>query len=360
MGSKAIESLTSDVLSLIGLTVLEYQDNGNFNLVGEAPSWFNKIIQKSSPNLKALNLGNLFPSLKNFIDDSEHFWDSNGNTPLKSGIWTVSDFSGVGIFLEASAVKLNGKRILLIEHMDNKISQMREFVNKSVKKLYTKDTLEKEVLKRTKDIRKREQEIALRLIWAAEFRDDETGAHIRRIALYSSTLAKALGWSPHEIEDIKLASSMHDIGKVGIPDRILLKPGKLTSVEYEIMKQHCEIGYKILKNSDVAMLNMAEDIAYYHHEKWDGSGYPTKLSRKYIPESARITAIADVYDALVNRRVYKPAFPEEKAVAIMYEGSGKHFDPYIIEAFMDLREEFKRIHENFHDGEVNLPSSVDT
>ena len=160
-------------------------------------------------------------------------------------------------------------------------------------------------------------------------------------------MAKKLGWAPQQVEDISLAGSMHDIGKIGIPDRILTKPGKLTPGELEIMKNHTKIGAKILEGSDIPLLQMAKEIALCHHEKWDGSGYPQGLVGEAIPESARIVTIADVFDAIICTRVYKAAEPVEKVVAFMKNEKGKAFDPKMIEYFLCVLPEFDRIRQEF-------------
>jgi putative two-component system response regulator len=203
--------------------------------------------------------------------------------------------------------------------------------------------LEEEVRERTADIRNREEEIATRLVWAAEYRDDETGMHIKRIGLLAAKLAETLGWSLATVDDMRVAAPMHDIGKIGIPDHILQKPGKLTKEEFDIIKTHSEIGAGILGNSDIPLLQLARDIALSHHEKWDGSGYPQGLSGEAIPEAARIVALVDVYDALVNDRVYRPAFPDQEAIQIISMGAGQHFDPRVYEAFMRVLPDFKVI-----------------
>jgi len=203
-------------------------------------------------------------------------------------------------------------------------------------------SLEQEVMARTVRIRDREYEIVLRLMSAMEFRDIETGEHIQRIGLYSAEMSRALGWPSEAVADIQLAATMHDIGKIGIPDRILRKPGGLSAEEWEIMKEHSRIGASILGKSDIPVLRMAKEIALSHHERWDGRGYPDGLAGKSIPEGARIVAIADVYDALVNERPYKIAYPEEKALAIMLRDRGAHFDPRALDCFIDILPRVRR------------------
>jgi len=211
--------------------------------------------------------------------------------------------------------------------------------------------LEEKVEERTRQVREREEEIILRLISASGYRDDETGAHIRRIGLYSAAMGKELGWQPQTVADIRLAAPMHDVGKIGIPDRILLKPGRLTLEEAAIMRTHTEIGASILGGTDVPLLALAKVIALSHHEKWDGTGYPKGLSGEDIPEVGRIVALIDVYDALSHHRVYRPALPEHEVLTIMKQGYGTHFDPRLFDVFMDLLPEMRRIREEVKEPE---------
>jgi len=198
------------------------------------------------------------------------------------------------------------------------------------------------------DVYARTQEITLRLVSAAEYRDEDTGAHIRRIAEYAVCLAHAMGWSPVKIEQLRLAAPMHDIGKIGIADSILLKPGKLATDEITQMQQHTVIGASILAESVVPLIHMAGEIALSHHERWDGSGYPHGVSGAAIPESARIVALADVYDALHTDRVYRPAFPEQEALTIMTTSQGQ-FDPRLFACMIDHLDEFRHIRQAFAD-----------
>lgn len=186
-----------------------------------------------------------------------------------------------------------------------------------------------------------------RLTLATEFKDSDTGNHIRRISYFTRELAKGLGLKPKFCESIFYASPMHDIGKVTIPDSILLKVGPLTDPEWEIMKSHTQCGAKILEGSKSPYLTMGKDIALYHHERWDGGGYPYGLRGEKIPLSARIMNIADQYDALRSMRPYKPAFSHEKAMSIIVEGDGRtlpgHFDPKILSVFIKVADKFDEI-----------------
>ena len=203
--------------------------------------------------------------------------------------------------------------------------------------------LEERVREQTLAIRDAHEETIYRLLSACMWRDEETGMHLRRIGLLSELLAKAAGWSVAEAEGIRLAAPMHDVGKIGIPDAILRKPGKLSGEEFEIMKQHTVIGAKMLAGSSVPMLQMAREIALGHHERWDGEGYPARLAGPATAESARIVAIVDVYDAVTHDRVYRPALPEEEALTIMQQGAGTQFDPLLLALFFVQLPEISRI-----------------
>jgi response regulator RpfG family c-di-GMP phosphodiesterase/pSer/pThr/pTyr-binding forkhead associated (FHA) protein len=186
-----------------------------------------------------------------------------------------------------------------------------------------------------------------RLAVAAEYRDDDTGFHIHRMSDYAEEIARALGKSESYCELIKIASPMHDVGKIGIPDAILKKPSKLTSDEFELMKQHTVIGGAILSNSGSEVLQMAHNIALSHHEKFDGKGYPKGLSQEAIPLEGRIVAVADVFDAVMSKRCYKEAFGLEKSIEILTSGAGKHFDPLVVEAFMGVKDRILQIREHY-------------
>lgn len=168
---------------------------------------------------------------------------------------------------------------------------------------------------------------------ASEFKDTDTGTHIWRMAAYSSALAAAAGWDERSCLQLKMAAPMHDIGKLGIPDAILHKPGKLDAHEWSVMQTHSEVGYKILSKSAAPLLHMAATIARHHHERWDGTGYPSALAGEGIPEMARIVAIADVFDALTTRRPYKEPWPLDRVMETLHTNAGSHFEPRLIEHF---------------------------
>lgn len=203
--------------------------------------------------------------------------------------------------------------------------------------------LEKLVQHQTSVIKKTKEETIFRLLTALEKRDEETGGHVRRIALFSSRTAESAGWTPERVDDIRLAAPMHDVGKIGVPDAILKKKGELNSAEFEIIRNHTTSGGQILEGSEYPMLQMAHDIALSHHEWWNGEGYPAGLSGEDIPEAARIVALADVYDALSHDRVYAEALPPDEVADYMLKRRGTQFDPYYYDIFMDLIPEFAKI-----------------
>jgi two-component system response regulator RpfG len=203
--------------------------------------------------------------------------------------------------------------------------------------------LERRVAEATSEIMLRERETLLRLARAGEYRDEQTGNHVIRMAKYSRVIAEQLGLSETEAEVIEMAAPMHDIGKIGIMDEILLKPGKLTTDEFEIMKDHTMIGYEILKDSPSKFLQMGAIIALGHHEKFDGTGYPYGKKGDEIPLEARIVAVADVYDALVSERPYKNAWSMQAAIEYMESHSGKHFDPECFTAFKSQLDKIAKI-----------------
>ena len=221
--------------------------------------------------------------------------------------------------------------------------------------------LEAEVLRRTAELARSRQEVIHCLARAAEFRDDDTGRHVFRVGRYARLIASELGWEGERLNMLEQAAQLHDIGKIGIPDAILLKPGKLTPEEFEIMQKHSgygtrithglldhelnvlcshtELGSRLLHTADSPVLAIAATIALSHHERWDGTGYPLGLAGEDIPIEGRITAVADVFDALSSKRPYKPAFPLDKCFQILKEGRGSHFDPQVLDAFFRRQED---------------------
>jgi putative two-component system response regulator len=219
-----------------------------------------------------------------------------------------------------------------------------------------KKILEQEVAKKTKElqdalieIQKSEHDIISILGKTAEYRDNETSAHTFRVGEMAALIARKFGWSSEDIELMRLASPMHDIGKVGIADNILLKPGKLDESEFETMKQHSTIGYSILSQKETPLLKLAAEIAHTHHEKYNGKGYPNALIGDNIPLSGAIVAVVDVFDALLSERPYKKAFTLEKTLEIINNDSGLHFHPKVVEVFMESLDEILEIKEKLQD-----------
>ncbi|QDU80263.1 Cyclic di-GMP phosphodiesterase response regulator RpfG [Polystyrenella longa] len=244
-------------------------------------------------------------------------------------------------------------------------------VRNSLKLFEYQNNLEQQVRERTAALEKSRIDIIECLARAAEYRDNDTGRHVLRVSKYAGAIGRELGFSDVEIAELELAAKLHDIGKIAIPDAILHKPGSLTEQEFELIQMHCGAGKKIfeslsrtemngvlqhttsgaalIQNCGSDLLDLASTIALTHHERWDGTGYPLGLSGDDIPIAGRITAVADVYDALSSKRVYKPAYPRERCFRIMEESRGSHFDPDVLDAFFNIREEIIRIQIDFAD-----------
>jgi putative two-component system response regulator len=251
-------------------------------------------------------------------------------------------------------------------HLD--IKRMQDFLRNQ------NSFLEAEIIKRTREITAIQDVTIHAMASLAETRDNETGNHIRRTQNYVRVLAEKLRHHPrfsHFLDDDKIiellykSAPLHDIGKVGIPDKILLKPGRFEPEEFEVMKQHPALGRSAILNAEyelgleVPFLKYAKEIAYAHQEKWDGSGYPLGLAGDNIPISARLMAVADVYDALISRRVYKEGMSHEQAVQLIIEGRGKHFDPDITDAFLALQDDFIAIAAKFWDSDADLAKKAE-
>jgi putative two-component system response regulator len=264
--------------------------------------------------------------------------------------------------LEAGAVDYIAKPIsppILLARVKNHLhlKRLQDFMRDQ------NEYLEQKVAERTREVESIQDITVHALTSLAETRDSDTGNHIRRTQRYVRALAVRLRPHPRfarflddrAIHLLFKSAPLHDIGKVGIPDRILLKPGPLDPQEFEIMKGHAALGRDAILQAErelgaeIPFLRYAKEIAYGHHEKWDGSGYPEGLSGDAIPVSARLMALADVYDALISRRVYKAPMPHAKAVVIISQGRGRHFDPDIVDAFQEIQDEFQAIAERYAD-----------
>jgi putative two-component system response regulator len=213
--------------------------------------------------------------------------------------------------------------------------------------------LELKVSERTAEVRATQEEITRRLVAVSEWRDDESVGHSKRIGIIAARIAVELGWRGQPLEDLRLAAPMHDIGKVGLPDTVLRKPNKLTAEEFEIVKTHTTVGAEILAGARAPLLRMAREIALCHHEKWDGSGYPRNVAGAAIPLTARIVAVADVYDAMTHPRVYRPAIPEEHVLTTMRANSGRHFDPAVVGVFLEIVPQLRIIRQEMDDAQAH-------
>ncbi len=194
-------------------------------------------------------------------------------------------------------------------------------------------------------------ETILKLAFVAEFRDSDTSHHLRRVGLVAAAIARQLGCDDEFVAQLQLAAPMHDIGKVGIPDQILLKPSRLTDEERQVMQEHTILGSALLANSLSGMLQIGDSICSTHHERWDGQGYPHGLAGEAIPLAGRIVAVADVYDALTTRRVYKSACSPEEAAETLRADAGTHFDPAVVDAFFAAGDGIRAIYEEYGDEE---------
>ncbi|MFA6138936.1 MAG: HD domain-containing phosphohydrolase, partial [Sulfurimonas sp.] len=199
------------------------------------------------------------------------------------------------------------------------------------------------------EVQKSEKDIISILSKTAEYRDNETSAHTIRVGEMAALIAKKFGWCEEDVELIRLAAPMHDIGKVGIEDSVLLKPGKLDDIEFTIMKTHSAIGHSILSQKETPLLKLAAEIAHSHHEKYNGQGYPRGLSGAEIPLCGAIVAVVDVFDALLSERPYKKAFTLEKAVEIIKNDSGTHFNPIVVAHFLESLDEILEIRKSLSD-----------
>lgn len=272
--------------------------------------------------------------IKNRTKDGGYYW-------VSAHIETYRNTEGKVVGYHALRENITDKKALqeLQEQMENMNEYLKEEVHRRIKDIVTLN----------KDIRETQKEIIFTMGTIGESRSKETGNHVRRVAEYSRLLAEYCGLDKFQAQVLKEASPMHDIGKVGISDAILNKPGRHTAQETKIMKTHTTMGYDMLRHSDKELLQIAATIAYEHHEKYDGSGYPRGLQGEDISLYARITAVADVFDALGSERVYKKAWKDEDIIVMFQEEKAKHFDPLLVDIFLNNIDEFKNIRDQYCD-----------
>lgn len=285
-------------------------------------------------------------------------------TSLLVLLFIIACFYGLVALLVRNLVRLLGAATKLGEgdlsarvdiQSHDEVERLGDGFNKMADEIQTKTGELKEAMVRVKHA---SLETIYRLSLAAECRDWDTGHHLLRMSHYSKALAKELGVEGKYTEAILYAALMHDVGKIGIPDHILRKPGKLTPDEWEIMKKHTVIGAQILEKSEADFMKMAENIALSHHEKWDGSGYPRGLRGEEISLAGRIVAVADVFEAVTSKRPYKEPFPVEKAFEIIREGKGSHFDPRVVDAFFSIKDKILKIKNmDFHSTDHRIDDS---
>lgn len=266
----------------------------------------------------------------------------------------------VGLSREIATVQTEKKEKLLQIDADQELNDIADHFNSLLNKMHQ---LNRHIKEQNIQLITYAQDLSLshnslkqayleaihRLALASEYRDEDTAMHLKRMSSYSAIIAKGMGLSDKEVDLILYASPMHDVGKIGIPDNILFKVDKLTPEESEIIRTHCSIGARILVGSESEVIQMAEQIAISHHEKWDGTGYPYGLKGEYIPLVSRITALADVFDALTTKRPYKPAFSNDRAYSIIKEEKGKHFDPEVVAVFFQSLDEIVAIYKKFQE-----------
>ena len=223
---------------------------------------------------------------------------------------------------------------------------------------HQRKTIEQQVQQRTRELRESQLSAISMLATAGHYNDTDTGVHIWRMAAYARALAMAAGWTVAQADLLGQAATMHDTGKIGIPDAILKAPRRLTDAEMAIMRTHARIGRDILVQSDSPLFQLAAEVAWCHHEKWDGTGYPRQLSGQDIPESARIVALADVFDALTMARPYKDAWPVDKAIAFLCEQAGRHFDPTLVSLFCEHEAHMLEIKQRWYQQEQDASTSL--
>ena len=282
---------------------------------------------------KSIKSGNSWRGeLKNRCKDGDFYW-------VYANVEPYYDSNGEVIGYHALRQDITDHK--KIEKLKENLENINEYLEDEV------ENRVKDIVTLNKEIRETQKEIIFTMGTIGESRSKETGNHVRRVAEYSRLLAEYCGIDKFYAQMLKEASPMHDIGKVGISDAILNKPGKHTPEETQIMKTHTTLGYEMLKHSDKELLQIAAIVAHEHHEKYDGTGYPEGLKGEYISINARITAIADVFDALGSDRVYKKAWSDEDIFAMFKEQKGKHFDPTLVDIFLNNVDEFKKIRDKY-------------
>ncbi len=349
--SDAVVMVVDDNETNLGLLANALKDDFKLQMVSNGKTAL-KLIDEKHPDLILLDI--MMPEM-----DGYEVCRILKSTPVARDIPIIFLTSLTGEDAESKGLELGAADYvikpffpeLLKRRIKNQIEQKRH-----------RDQLRKAVKERTREVRCIQDVTIETMGTLAEYRDPETGGHIKRTQNYVRLLAQILSQTPkyknildeEQIEKIYKSSPLHDIGKIGVRDSILLKPGKLTPEEFEEMKNHTVYGWNAIRENEkklgkISFLQTAKEIAYTHHEKWDGSGYPQGLCNEQIPLSGRLMALADVYDALISKRVYKPSFSHRKASDIILEQRGKHFDPDIVDAFAANNDAFRKVALEFAD-----------
>ena len=353
--------VVDDTEANVDILVEALSDDYEVAVAMDGPSALDAVAQEP-PDLVLLDI--MMPGMDGYEVCSRLKADGHGELPVLF-ITALGDMGSKTRAFEAGGVDYITKPFEILE-VKARVRTHLSLLEARRKIQKHNEELEQKVRERTRELERTQNVTLESLALLAEYRDLETGEHIRRTQLYvrllvseirreGGPLAEQLDRQTAEL--LSISAPLHDIGKVGIPDSILLKPGKLDRGEFEIMKRHTVIGHDTLFRAEKKLggnsfLRVAREIAYSHHEKWDGSGYPRGLSGDDIPLSGRLMAIADVYDALVSRRAYKAAFPKVKAAAIILEGKGSHFDPRLVDIFERRFAAFNQISERFADREM--------
>jgi two-component system response regulator RpfG len=288
------------------------------------------------PNMNGLEFLKLFKEHEDNHDTPVIFISSEGDRSVRHSALSSGAIDFLGKPVDHLECKVRCENMLKLQSQNNKLKDHAVI-------------LKEEVVTATFELHKREEETLIRLAKAGEYRDSDTGMHIFRIEKYTELISRKLGLEHEEIDIVSKASRMHDIGKIGIPDSILLKNGKLTTEEFERMKEHTLIGYEMLSDSPSEYLKAGAIIALNHHEKYDGTGYPNGLTGGDIPLEARIVSVVDVFDALMSKRPYKKPWTLDEAFDYIKSSRGQHLDPSCVDMFIDAREAVEEIHHEFCD-----------
>ncbi len=317
-----------------------------------------RMMQTHAPDLVLLDI--MMPGMDGFETARKMKADDDGKMIPIVMVTALSDVQDRVRALEAGADDFLSKPVDKTE-LRARVGSLLKVKAYNDHMRHYQEELEAEVARKTQRLRqayRRVRDASLdtiyRLSRAAEYKDEDTGRHLLRMSHYAAAVARQMGLSDHVAQSILYAAPMHDVGKIGIPDRVLLKPGRFNPDEWEIMKQHTVIGGKILEGSKTGFIRLAEVIALTHHEKWDGTGYPLGLKGKRIPKIGQIVAIGDVFDALTSKRPYKEAFSVEKSLKILDESRGNHFSPHVVDAFMAILDEILTIKDRYQEQEQSL------